>query len=99
MSRLTAALLALAVFSPMAAAQPDSAVHFRNITRSAGIRFQHNNGAFGQKWLPETLGPGCAFLDYDNDGNPDILLVNGADFPGHPVKGATTLKLYHNTGN
>jgi hypothetical protein len=72
---------------------------FRNITQAAGIRFTHNNGAFGQKWLPETLGPGVAFIDYDNDGYPDILLVNGADFAGHPLHGATTLKLYHNNGN
>jgi len=45
-------------------------------------------------------GPGCAFIDYDNDGYPDILLINGEDFPGHPNNsgkpGATTLKPYHN---
>src|ERR1041385_2770190 len=74
-------------------------VRFTDITRPAGIRFTHNNGAFGKRYLPETLGPGCAFLDYDNDGYPDILLVNGADFPGHTVHGATTLKLYHNNHN
>jgi len=71
-------------------------VHFRDITTEAGIRFTHNNGAFGKKWLPETMGPGCAFIDYDNDGDPDIILINGEDFPSHPHAGATTLKLYHN---
>ena len=71
-------------------------IHFRDITAQAGIHFIHNNGAFGKKWLPETMGPGCAFIDYDNDGYPDILLINGEDFPGHPHDGATTLKLYHN---
>ena len=45
------------------------------------------------------MGPGCAFIDYDNDGYPDILLVNGDDFPGHAHAGATTPKLYHNNGN
>jgi len=40
-------------------------------------------------------GPGCAFLDYDGDGYPDILLVNGEDWPGHK-RVASTLKLYHN---
>ncbi len=70
--------------------------HFRDITSQAGIHFTHNNGAFGKKWLPETMGPGCAFIDYDNDGYPDILLVNGDDWPGHPHAGATTPKLYHN---
>jgi hypothetical protein len=74
-------------------------VHFRDVTAQAGIRFTHNNGAFGKKWLPETMGPGCAFIDYDNDGYPDILLVNGEDFAGHPHAGPTTLKLYHNNGN
>ncbi len=71
-------------------------IHFREITAQAGIHFTHNNGAFGKKWLPETMGPGCAFIDYDNDGYPDILLVNGEDFPGHPHAGPTTPKLYHN---
>lgn len=71
-------------------------ITFRDITAQAGIHFTHNNGAFGKKWLPETMGPGCAFIDYDNDGWPDILLVNGTDWPGHAKVGATTLKLYHN---
>ena len=74
-------------------------VQFRDVTAQAGIRFTHNNGAFGKKWLPETMGPGCAFIDYDNDGYPDILLVNGEDFAGHPHAGPTTPKLYHNNGN
>jgi enediyne biosynthesis protein E4 len=68
---------------------------FRDITAQAGIHFVHNNAAFGKKWLPETLGAGCAFIDYDNDGYPDILLVNGEDWPGHG-KTPSTLKLYHN---
>ncbi len=70
------------------------------ISRSrSGVRFVHNNGAFGKKYLPETLGPGCAFIDYDNDGYPDIIMVNGADWAGHPKAGKTTPKLYHNNGN
>jgi len=81
------------------AANAQEQIHFRDITAQAGIHFTHNNGAFGKKWLPETMGPGCAFIDYDNDGYPDILLINGADFPGHPRAGATTLKLYHNNHN
>ena len=74
-------------------------IHFRDITAQAGIRFTHNNGAFGKKWLPETMGPGCAFIDYDNDGYPDILLVNGEDWPSHAHAGPTTPKLYHNNRN
>ncbi len=71
-------------------------ITFADVTAKAGIQFQHNNGALGKKWLPETMGPGCAFIDYDRDGWPDILLLNGTDFPGHPKSGATTPKLYHN---
>jgi enediyne biosynthesis protein E4 len=82
-----------------AQAQSASGVHFTDITQQAGLRFVHNNGAFGKKYLPETLGPGCAFIDYDNDGYPDIIMVNGADWPGHPKAGRTTPKLYHNNGN
>jgi len=71
---------------------------FTDVTNQAGIHFQHNSGAFGGKFLPETLGSGCAFLDYDRDGWQDILLINGTDWPGHK-KRRTTLQLYHNNGN
>ena len=68
---------------------------FTDVTQQAGIRFQHNTGAFGGKYLPETLGSGCAFLDYDRDGWQDILLINGCDWPGHK-RNRSTLSLYHN---
>ncbi len=89
--------LCLMIFLPGSARAQQP--RFRDVTGQAGIHFTHNNGAFGKKWLPETMGPGCAFIDYDNDGYPDILLVNGEDFPGHTHAGATTPKLYHNNGN
>jgi hypothetical protein len=76
----------------------NSNVRFTDITQAAGIHFEHTNGAFGDKYLPEALGPGCAFIDYDNDGYPDILIVNGQDFSGHGHT-QSTLKLYHNNGN
>jgi len=72
-----------------------SAITFRDITQRAGIHFVHNNGAFGKKYLPETMGPGVAFIDYDNDGWTDIFLVNGTDWTGHASKHSTP-KLYHN---
>ena len=72
-----------------------NAVTFRDITQKAGIHFVHNNAAFGKKYLPETMGPGVAFIDYDNDGWPDIFIVNGTDWPGHASKHSTP-KLYHN---
>ncbi len=83
-------------FSPVARAQSvEAGVTFQDVTAKAGIHFVHNNGAFGKKFLPETVGPGVAFIDYDNDGWPDIFLVNGTDWPGHGQK-HTTPKLYHN---
>jgi hypothetical protein len=68
---------------------------FTDVTNAAGIRFRHNSGAYGGKLLPETLGSGCAFLDYDGDGWQDILLINGMDWPGHK-RSRTALQLYHN---
>jgi enediyne biosynthesis protein E4 len=79
-------------------AQPSIGFHFTDVTSSAGIHFKHNNGAYGGKLLPETLGSGCAFLDYDNDGWQDILLVNSVDWPGHAHQ-RSTLKLYRNNRN
>ena len=76
------------------AAQP--LPQFTNITSAAGIDFVHNTGAFGEKYLPETMGSGCAFLDYDLDGWQDILLVNGKDWGGAPTGKRQTLALYRN---
>ncbi len=69
-----------------------------NVSAQAGIHFHHNSGAYGGKLLPETLGSGCAFLDYDGDGWQDILLVNGMDWPGHKRQ-RSTLHLYRNNRN
>jgi len=78
--------------------EPAPGFRFVDVTSQAGIQFEHNSGAFGGKFLPETLGSGCAFLDYDRDGWQDILLINGADWAGHKRK-RSTLRLYHNNGN
>lgn len=78
-----------------AAARPSGPIEFTDVTAQAGIHFKHNSGAFGKKYLPETLGPGCAFIDYDADGWQDILFVNSTNWPEH--KGAKTfMALYHN---
>jgi len=71
---------------------------FADVTAQAGLHFLHNSGAYGGKLLPETLGSGCAFFDYDADGWPDILLINSMDWPGHKRQ-RSTLKLYHNNRN
>ena len=69
-----------------------------DVTSAAGLRFRHNNGAYGGKLLPETLGAGCAFVDYDGDGWQDILLINGMDWPGRKRR-TSTMTLYRNNRN
>jgi hypothetical protein len=72
---------------------------FVDVTRDAGITFVHNNGAYGEKLLPETMAGGVAFFDFDNDGNQDILFINSAGWPWHPGTGQpSTMALYHNDG-
>jgi len=92
--------LAAAANPSQAFASPGSNLGFRltDVTSPAGIQFQHNSGAYGGKLLPETLGSGCAFLDYDRDGWQDILLINGMDWPGHKRQ-RSTLRLYRNNRN
>ena len=74
-------------------------LRFTEIAGEAGIDFEHETGAFGRKWMPETLGSGAAFLDYDGDGLPDLLLVNSDWWPGHEGRGnRPTQRLYRNRG-
>src|SRR5687768_5673781 len=61
--------------------RPSGPIEFTDVSAQAGIHFKHNSGAFGKKYLPETLGNGCAFLDYDNDGWQDVLVVNSTAWP------------------
>jgi enediyne biosynthesis protein E4 len=73
---------------------------FKNITAEAGIHFVHQNGAVGEKLLPETMGGGCAFLDFDNDGDQDLLFVNSCFWPDRAPAGkaAPLPALYENDG-
>lgn len=100
LARTTSATIAAALSSAKIWASPQPPLGFQlgDVTSSAGIHFRHNSGAYGGKLLPETLGPGCAFLDYDADGWQDILLVNSMDWPGH-VRQRSTLRLYRNNRN
>ncbi len=71
---------------------------FTDVTAASGITFRHNSGAFGRKYLPETMGSGVAFLDFDNDGWQDVLLVNSRNWPGRPG-GPSYSALYRNNRN
>jgi len=78
-------------------------IRFTDVTATAGIAFTHDAGATGNKWYPETIGAGVGFLDYDGDGWPDILLINGTFWPQHRDtavgQGEPTLRLYRNRGD
>lgn len=75
-------------------------IPFTDITEAAGIDFVHVNGARGEKLLPETMGGGCAFLDFDVDGDQDLLLINSDLWPGDPAfdTDRPTMALYANDG-
>ena len=76
-------------------ARPSGPIQFTDVTAQAGIHFKHNSGAFGKKYLPETMGSGVCIIDYDNDGWQDILLVNSMDWPGRNTRKSFPA-LYHN---
>jgi hypothetical protein len=73
-------------------------VEFQDGAQHSGVDFVHVNGAFGKKWLPETMGSGLAFLDYDNDGDQDLFLVNGRPWPGRSAARPARQTLYRNDG-
>ena len=78
-------------------------IQFADVTALAGIAFTHVAGATGDKWYPETIGAGVAFLDYDGDGWPDILLINGTYWPQQRDtavgQAEPTMRLYRNRGD
>ena len=83
------------LLSSQTTTRPSGPIQFTDVTAQAGIHFKHKSGAFGKKYLPETMGSGVCFLDYDNDGWQDILLVNSMDWSGHKT-GKSFPALYHN---
>jgi hypothetical protein len=91
------------VTAPVAPQRPQAEIpvaKFTDITKSSGLTFVHNNGAYGEKLLPETMGSGVAFFDFDNDGAQDLLFVNSTYWPWQTPDARTpsTAALYHNDG-
>ena len=91
---LLAAAFLLAAGAAPATAQTD---RFIDVTADSGVAFTHETGAFGQKWLPETMGGGVVIFDYNGDERQDLLFLNGRPFPGRKGK-AVTQALYRNSG-
>ena len=91
-----------ALTAPVAAERGSAEVpeaRFTDVTAESGITFVHQNGAYGDKLLPETMGGGVAFFDFDGDGDQDLLFVNGTTWPWKESSGAKpTLALYRNDG-
>lgn len=98
------------IVAPVVTTKVESSISFEDVTASAGINFKHVNGSFGKKWLPETMGGGLAWIDFDGDGYQDLFLVNSREWTAEekalskqislqPPTTAATCKLYHNNGN
>lgn len=83
--------------SAVVAAPPD--ILFTDMTKQAGVEFRHVNGAYGERLMPESIGSGLAFLDYDNDGDQDLFLVNSSYWPGREGTGSPRQVLYQNDGS
>ena len=100
MTRALAAhgVVAVAVAACVVVLSGATPVVFTDVTESAGIRFTHTSGAFGAKYMPETFGSGVLWLDVDDDGWQDMLLVNGTAWPERDDE-ATYARLYRNDGD
>lgn len=96
--RVTWAASAVVAAAAAWGAAPAPDLRFVDVTAAAGITFRHTSGAYGGRLLPETMGSGVVFLDFDGDGWQDVFFVNSTRWPGqrgpagHPA-------LYRNGGN
>src|SRR5262247_3117203 len=85
--------------SALILARAEPKIQFSDVTKMSGLStYRHNSGASGKKYLPESLGPGVAFIDYNGDGWQDLFFTNGNDWPGQPHR-TSTLHLFRNNKN
>ncbi|HYB52408.1 MAG TPA: VCBS repeat-containing protein, partial [Thermoanaerobaculia bacterium] len=86
--------------APKPAASKDAGcpAYFTDVAESSGLKFTHDRGATPQHQLPETMGSGVAWLDYDNDGWMDLYVVQSGPFPPSGSPSAQD-RLFHNNGD
>ena len=90
--------MAVAVVQGAISATQDRLPAFRDVAKSAGIDFVHTSGASEQRFLPEILGSGGLFFDFDNDGWLDVFLVDGGSIADPAVASRARHRLYRNRG-
>ncbi|WP_020470896.1 CRTAC1 family protein [Zavarzinella formosa] len=88
------------VIGPASDGEPRSSVTLDDVTQVSNIHFRHEDGATPNQFLPEVMGGGTAWLDFDRDGFPDLFFVQGGQFPADPqAKPRPASRLYRNNGN
>ena len=86
-------------FTERAGADASTSIRFTDVTAAAGIDFVHATGAFGEKWMPETMGSGVLVLDYDGDDWPDLFFINSTGWDGRAEDRGATSMLLRNLGD
>ena len=86
-------------FTARAGGDASTSIRFTDVTAAAGIDFVHATGAFGEKWMPETMGSGVIVLDYDGDDWPDLFFINSTGWDGRAEDRGATSMLFRNLGD
>ena len=86
-------------FTERGGADASTSIRLTDVTAAAGIDFVHATGAFGEKWMPETMGSGVIILDYDGDGWPDLFFINSTGWDGRAEDRGGTSMLLRNLGD
>ena len=86
-------------FTTRAGGDASTSIRFTDVTAQARVDFMHATGAFGEKWMPETMGSGVIVLDYDADDWPDLFFVNSTGWEGRAEDRGATSVLLRNLGD